>query len=152
GTYRIANVSETVFATYTLGGETKRWRGAPQALAAEVPAGAQNLQVMRTHQRGETFVALERAGGDAVGPGGQGLELQSLTPATDLAVGDTSRFRLLLDGKPAADLQLGIVRGGNRYRYKLDEIELRTDADGRFSVRWPEAGMYWLHATVSEPK
>lgn len=151
GSHRITQTSDTTFATYTLDGETKRWRGAPAAMASEVPATAQALQVTRVHQRVETFVALERAGGNPFVPSAQGLELQTPTPATDLIAGDTSLWRLLLDGQPAANVQVTVVRGGNRYRYKLDEITLRTDADGRFTLRWPQPGMYWLHATVNTP-
>jgi len=152
GSYRLTNVNETVLASYTQGGETKRWRGPPQAMANHVPVDAQGLQVTRLHQRVETFVAVERAAGEPFAANGQGLELQTLTPPTDLAVGDTSSFRLLLDGQPAADAQVTVVRGGNRYRYKLAEMTLQTAADGRFAVRWPEAGMYWLSVTVSSPK
>lgn len=152
GSYRLANVNETVFASYTVSGETKRWRGAPGAMAANVPADAQGLQITRMHQRVETFVALERAGGEPFVADGRGLELQTLTAPTDLAVGDTSAFRLLLDGQPAAGVQVTLVRGGNRYRYKLAETTLHTAGDGRFSVRWPEAGMYWMNVSVSVPR
>ena len=37
-----------------------------------------------------------------------------------------------------------VIRGGNRYRYKMGEIALKTDGAGEFSVAWPEAGRYWL--------
>ena len=51
GTYKIAVVNDMAAAMYEDGGETKRWRGAAEALAREVPAGAKNLQVSRTHSR-----------------------------------------------------------------------------------------------------
>ena len=46
-------------ASWKVGGETKRWRGAPAALAKEVPADAQDLQVTRQLARAETFVTNE---------------------------------------------------------------------------------------------
>ena len=63
-----------------------------------------------------------------------------VTAPNDLIVGDTSTFRLLLDGKPAADVDVTVMRGGIRYRYKMGEIELKTDAQGQVSVKWPDAG------------
>jgi uncharacterized GH25 family protein len=146
GTYRIVNFSESVLASYKLGGETKRWRGSPEALAKEVPAEAEDLQVTRLQNRVETYVTNDKPGGTAFAPQGVGLELIPQTSPTDLSVGDTSTFRVLLDGQPAANVDMTILRGGNRYRYKLGEIALKTDAQGQFSVKWPEAGRYWIGA------
>jgi uncharacterized GH25 family protein len=150
GTYRIANVTENVVATYKQGSENKRWRGTPEAYASflkELPAGAQELRATRMHSRVETFVTYEKPEGRAFTAVGVGLELMPQTPPTDLSVGDTSSFVLLLDGKPAVDLDVTVLRGGNRYRYKMGEITVKTDGQGRFSVKWPEAGRYWISAS-----
>jgi len=153
GTYRIANVSESLFASYKQGGEIKRWRGTADSFATEVPAGAQDLQVTRMQSRVETFVSHEQSGGQAMQAlQGAGLELVPLSAPTDLSVDDVSSFRLMLDGRPAANVLVTVLRGGNRYRYKLGEITLKTDADGRFSVKWPEGGQYWLSATIAPPR
>jgi uncharacterized GH25 family protein len=144
GTYRIAGVTDTAMASWKVGAETKRWRGAPAALAREVPADAQDLQVSRQLARAETFVTNETPGAPPAVVSGEGLELLPLTSPTDLSVGDSSRFRMLLDGKPYAGADVTVIRGGNRYRYKMGEIALKTDAAGEFSVAWPEAGRYWL--------
>jgi hypothetical protein len=50
--------------------------------------------------------------------------------------GDTATFQLLLDGKPAADVEVELVPGGIRYRDKLQDTKLKTAADGKFSVKW----------------
>lgn len=150
GTYRIANVAETVAASYKVGSETRRWRGSPHAYPAflkELPANAQELRATRMYNRVETFVSYDKPAGRAFVPVGVGLELMPQTPPTDLSVGDTSSFVLLLDGKPAAETDVNVLRGGNRYRYKMGEIALKTDAQGRFSVKWPEAGRYWIGAS-----
>ncbi len=144
GTYRIAGVTDTAMASWKVDGETKRWRGAPAALAKEVPADAQELQVTRQLARSETFVTNETPSALPAAVAGEGLELLPLTNPTDLSVGDATRFRMLLDGKPYAGADVTVIRGGNRYRYKMGEIALRTDAAGEFSVAWPEAGRYWL--------
>ena len=160
GTYRIVNFTETAMASYKVGGETKRWRGSLDALAKDVPANAEELQVTRMQNRVETYVTNDNKSDNkadnktdpktskAFTPQGSGLELIPLTTPTDLSAGDSSSFRLLLDGKPAADLDVTILRGGNRYRYKMGEIALKTDAQGQFSVKWPEAGRYWIGASA----
>jgi uncharacterized GH25 family protein len=144
GTYRIAGVTDTAMATWKAGGETKRWRGPAAALAREVPADAPELKVSRQFARAETFVTDETPSPVPATVGGDGIELLPLTNPTDLSVGDTTTFRLLLDGKPYAGADVTIIRGGNRYRYQIGEIALKTDAAGEFAVAWPEAGRYWL--------
>jgi uncharacterized GH25 family protein len=148
GTYRIAGVSDTAMASYKLGGETKRWRGSPDAVAKEIPADATDVVVTRMHSRVETFVTNDTPSAKAVTPTGVGLELVPMTNPTDLSAGDSTRFQLLLDGKPAANADVTVIRGGNRYRYKLGEIGLKTDAQGGFSVKWAEAGRYWIGASA----
>lgn len=144
GTFRFSGVTDMATASWKSGGETKRWRGAPAALANDVPTDAQELQVTRQLARSETFVTNETPGPVAPASSGQGLELQPLTSPTDLSVGDSSRFRVLLDGRPHANADVTLIRGGNRYRYRMGELALKTDAAGEFGVVWPEAGRWWL--------
>jgi len=148
GTYRIANVSDTLSATYKVGTETKRWRGTAETFAKEVPADATDLNVSRMLSRVETFATKDDAGGKALAPAGVGLELIPLTTPTDLSVGDKTQFRLLLNGKPLSNTDVTVVRGANRYRYKLGEVAVKTDAKGEISIPWAEAGRYWLGASV----
>lgn len=148
GTYKISLISDALTATYKVNGEMKRWRGTTDSFAKEVPANAQDLNVSRMQGRVETFVTAGKPSAQALKPGGNGLELVPLASPTEIFAGDTGNFRFLLDGKPAADLTVTIIRGGNRYRDALGEITLTTDKDGKFSVKWPNAGMYWLSANV----
>ena len=147
GSYRISNSAESVMANYKLAGETKRWRGKPAEFsvwAAQIPAEAKEVQVSRTWMLSETFVSKERAGLPPFQPANQGLELQALTPVTDLSNGDAVHLRLLLDGKPLPDATVTLLRGGSRYRYKLGELTLKTDAQGELKITWAEPGRYWL--------
>ena len=146
GTYRIAAVSDTVMASYKVGGEARRWRGPAAQQAREVPADAQDLQVSHQLARSETFVTANEPGALAKALSGNGIELVPLGNPTDLSAGDSTRFRLLLDGKPFANADVTLIRGGNRYRYKLGELGLKTDAAGEFTVAWTEPGRYWLGA------
>ena len=150
GTYKIAVANQGVFASYKLGNETKRWRGTVEALAKEIPAEAQDLKATMSQSRVEVFVTSGKPTRDALKVTGTGLELDPVTHPNDLIAGDAAAFRLLIDGKPASGVKVSVVPGGNRYRDKLNEMSFTTDSDGKFSVTWPEAGMYWMEAVLRE--
>ncbi|RPE77256.1 DUF4198 domain-containing protein [Vulcaniibacterium tengchongense] len=152
GTYRIGVVNDSALAQWQENGQPKRWRGSAERLAAEVPKNAQGLQVTQSISRVETFVTNGSPNQTALAPSGKGLELVPVTHPNDLFAGEQARFRLQVDGKPAAGVEIEVVRGGTRYRDAQDEIKLVTDADGGFAVTWPEPGMYWLEATVEDAK
>ena len=170
GTYRIANLS---------GGVSARWdtpeslaaakaakdgkapadgaaRGGflrnatPEDLATKIPKNALNVQVSEGIGRVETFVT--HGAPSAIAATGKGLELAPVTHPNDLFAGEEASFKLLVDGKPAAGVEIEIIRGGTRYRNAQDEIKVATAADGSFKVTWPEAGMYWLEASTSDAR
>ncbi len=147
GTYRIAIVNDSVMASYREHGEMRRWRGTPEAFAREVPADAEELRSTQMHSRVETFVTVGAPTSIAAKRTGVGLEMVPLTHPNSLSPGREARFRLLLDGKPAAGLKVSVVPGGVRYRGVLNEMLAVTDADGVFTVAWPKPGMYWLNAS-----
>ncbi|AJG24987.1 Nikel transport family protein NikM [Cupriavidus basilensis] len=152
GTYKVAMVNHGLFASYKVDGQAKRWRGSPEAFAKEVPAGAQDLQVTQADSRLEAFVTAGKPTAKVLQTTGRGLELAPVTHPNDLVAGDAASFRLLLDGKPAANVKVAVVPGGIRYRDQLQEMALTTDADGKFSVKWPAPGMYWMEAEVRDDK
>lgn len=152
GTYRIAVPTGGLFASWEANGERQRWRGTAEEFAANVPSGAQNLQVTESIGRVETFVTNGAPTEESLKPAGQGIELVPVTHPNDLFAGEEAQFQLLVDGKPAAGLQVEIVRGGTRYRDSQDETHVTTDADGSFTVQWPEPGMYWLETSTSDNK
>ncbi len=149
GTYRIAMVNSGLSASWDEGGKPKRWRGTAAAFASEVPKDAKDLKVTQSVGRVETFVTNGSPNDTALKPVGEGIELVPVTHPNDLVAGEQAKFKLQIDGKPAVGLEVEIVRGGTRYRNAQEEIKAKTDANGEFSVAWPEAGMYWLE-TVSE--
>ncbi len=151
GTYRVANVTSGLMVSYMQGGEQKRWRGTEAQMAANVPADATDVSATRNSNRIETFVTLGAPNETALAPTGQGMELIPVTHPNDLVAGEAARFKLLRDGAPAADLEVTVARGGSRYRDNPEEITVRTDADGAFSVTWTEPGMYWLNASARTP-
>ena len=147
GTYKISLLSESAMASYKLKGETKRWRGSPEAMAKEIPAGAEDLQVTTTYGRMETYVTANDASDAVLKPVGKGLEILPLDHPTGLMTGQKTRFRALLDGKPLPGLTVGVVPGGVRYRGVLKEFAVTSDAKGEFTVTWPMAEMYWLNTS-----
>ncbi len=152
GTYRIGLANDYATASWDENGEQKRWRGAPAEFAAKVPKVAKDLKVGQSLSRVETFVTYGSPSEGALKPSGSGLELVPVTHPNDLFAGEAAKFRLQVDGKPAAGLDIEVVRGGTRYRNAQDEIKVKTGANGEFSVTWPDAGMYWLEATTEDAK
>lgn len=147
GTYKLTMVNDGLSASYKLGNENKRWRGTAESFAKDIPADAKDVNVSRMQSRMEVFVSSGKPTDTVLKPSGTGLELVPITHPNDLFAGDTSNFRFMLDGKPAADIEVTLIPGGIRYRDQLGEIKLKTDKDGKFSVKWPTAGMYWLSAS-----
>lgn len=152
GTYRLATINNGLSASWEEDGKPKRWRGTPATFATEVPKNARNLQVSQSVGRVETFVTNGSPNDTALKPTNQGIEMIALAHPNDLVAGEAARFRVLVDGKPAAGLDFEITRGGTRYRNAQEEIKVSTDAKGEFAVTWPEAGMYWLETGTVDSK
>lgn len=152
GTYRIAAVNSGLTASWTQDGKPKRWRGSPAEFATAVPANAADLKVMQSLGRIETFVTNGNPNDVAIKPVGQGLEVVVEGHPNDLITGEKTTFQLLLDGQPAAGVDVEIVRGATRYRNSQDEIKVKTDAQGKFSADFAEPGMYWLETATTDAK
>ena len=152
GTYKIAAVNGGLFANYEVDGQKKRWRGDAGDLAKAIPANAKNVEVSESINRVETFVTNGKPSNGALKPSGKGLELVPVTNITDLASGEAATFQLLIDGKPAPGLKVTALPGETRYRNAPEQIDVTTDKDGKFSVTWPHAGMYWINASAQDDK
>lgn len=152
GTYRLAVVNHGVMGNYKLNGEAKRFRGGIDSYAKDIPAGATELRLGEQVGRIETFVTVGKP--SPLKPSGVGLEMVPVAPShpNDLVAGEAASFRFLVDGKPAAGIEVALVRGQTRYRNQVGETRLTTDADGKIAFTWPEAGMYWLEAEVKDKR
>lgn len=151
GTWKLAIANQGLFARYEEKGEMRRWSGKAADFAKQVPTDAEKLHVTESASRMEVFVTSGKPSEHVLKPTNQGLELVAKTHPNDLVAGETAHFAFLLDGKPAADLQVTLIPAGIRYRDELKEISLSTDKDGAVSITWPQAGMYWLEAVSSQP-
>ncbi|TWT70606.1 DUF4198 domain-containing protein [Crateriforma conspicua] len=150
GTYRIARVSNGVFAGYELNGERKRWRGKPESMATEIPKEATNLRVTESVSRIETFVSNGPLTTENLQPTGNGIELVPITHPNDLFEGEQATFRLVVNAEPSKGQEVTILRGGTRYRNAQDEIHVTTDANGEFQITWPKPGMYWIETSIQD--
>jgi uncharacterized GH25 family protein len=148
GTYRISVADDAVMVRWEEDGKPRRWRGPAAEMSANIPANAAKLEVEQVQRRVETFVSVGTP--SALSATGKGLELVPLRHPNDLYAGEAAKFRFLLDGMPAADLEVEIIAGGTRYRDSPNEIVLKTDTKGEVSVEWPAAGLYWLDAGVQD--
>lgn len=148
GTYKIFTASNAVMASWTENGEVKRFRGSADDFAKQVPAGAADLKTIKMASRNETFVTRDKPTTVALAPTGKGLELVPVTNPTDVVATEPATFKFVLDGKPAADLEVTFIPGGARWRASPGEIKVKTGADGAVKFTLPEAGMYWVNATV----
>lgn len=152
GTYKLAVADQSLSASWKENGVSHRWMGKLEDLATHVPAKADELRVTQGSNRMEVFVTSGDTTDSLFKPTRVGLELVPVTHPNDLFAGETATFDFLLDGKPAADLEVTLIPGGNRYRDATGELNLKTDGKGRLTVTWPEPGMYWLEAELLSEK
>lgn len=151
GTYRIAVADDAVMARWEEDSKPKRWRGAAAEMATNIPAKAAKLEVEQMQRRVETFVSVGTPT-DVKPTAGTGIELAPVQHPNDLYARETARFRFLLDGKPAQDLEVEVLAGGTRYRDAPEEMAFKTSKDGEIAITWPAAGMYWLEVSVQDEK
>ncbi len=140
----------------TVENQRQRARGMnADKLLAELPKNASDVTLIEVHNRLETVVTLGAP--TPIAPTGKGMELEMLTHPNDLYAGETSQWRLLVDGKPATGVAMELVPGGTRYRDSQDNWTVISDDKGMLSIPWPAAARYYLEAAstddrVSNPK
>jgi len=152
GTYRISVLNDGLMASWEEDGKPKRWRGNAATFASEVPAKAKGLKVSESQGRLETFATAGKPNDGALKPTGKGLELVPVSGIADLFAGEETTFRFLLDGTPAANLEVEVIRDGTRYRNAIGEQHLKTDGEGLVTLSWAAPGLHWISASVQDAK
>jgi uncharacterized GH25 family protein len=148
GTYRIAQANQGFNAAYKEGNETKRWRGTLQEFATQGIDKKPGVELTATSRRVETFVT--NGAPSEIKATAKGLELVAgATHPNDLYSGEEATLRMLDNGKPAANVEVTVIMGGDRYRDQAGEVKLKTAADGSLKVKFEDPGMYWLEAEAS---
>lgn len=149
GTWKVASVSTMVMASWTENGEVKRFRGTGEDFAKQVPAGAADLKTIRNVSRNETFVTRDKPTREALKPTGKDLEMVPVTHPSDVVATEPATFQLLLNGKPAAGVEVTVMRGYDHWATKpVGEITTKTGPDGAFKVTMPQAGLWWISASL----
>ncbi|WP_101674934.1 DUF4198 domain-containing protein [Alloalcanivorax mobilis] len=151
GTYRITLMRPLTVAIYELNGERQHQRGQdPQSLRNALPKGASKMRLAEVTSHLETFATVGAPSDTALKPTNKGLELVPATHPNDLYAGETARFRFLMEGKPAAGIEVSVMPEGTRYRDQQQEWTVKGDDNGEISLTWPRAGRYYLEATYSD--
>lgn len=154
GTYKIASAMSGIGGSFKVNGQEQRLpRGTAAAqIATTIPAGATDVKITETANRNEIFVTSGEPSQTVLRPTGQGLEFVPETHPNDLVAGEPSIFKFTIDGRPAANITVTVIPGGIRYRDQLNEQTLHTDAQGKLSITWPDAGVYWLNAVATDTR
>lgn len=150
GTYKIVNANDMAMASYKQGGEQKRWRGKKDEIATAIPAEATDVKLSEGQNRVEVFVTRGAPSDTALKPTNVGLELVPVTHPNDLFTGEAATFKLLLDGQPAAGVEVTYVPGASRYRTASGEAKVTTGGDGAFQITFTEAGLFWINASKED--
>ncbi|NGM89000.1 DUF4198 domain-containing protein [Parapusillimonas sp. SGNA-6] len=150
GTYRIALLRKGVSAQWKEKGKPKRWFGAAADAATHIPAHADDLKIQERISRVETFATKGKPTAPATVHDGIGLMAEG--HPNDLFAGEETGFTVTIDGKVAARIPVEIVAEGSRYRDALEPMALTTDDKGRFSIKWPTAGRYWVSIQSKDDK
>lgn len=117
---------------------------------AEIPANATDIKLSERISRNFIFVTSGAPTTTVFKPTGKGLEMEPITQPASLVSDEEGQFRFLVDGKPAAGVEVTVVPGGKQFREAEEAQELKTGPDGVLHVTWPVAGMYWMSAELSD--
>jgi uncharacterized GH25 family protein len=151
GTYRVSNTGGGIGARYKdKTGAQKNWRGAAANFEKEVPADATDLRLTESATRQETFVTVGKP--TPIKTTGVGLEFAPVTHPNDLVAGEQAVFGFQLDGKPLADATVEIIPNGSRYRDKLNDFTVKTDAKGEAKILFKDPGLYLLEVNAKDGK
>jgi len=160
GTYRMTLVFDSLFARWkdAQTGNNGYWRGtSKEEFAQKVPANGKDMQAGQLLYRVEAFVTVGAPTKVPTGPAadshaGQGLEMLPVTHPNDLVADEAAQFAFLLNGQPAPDLEILVTSGGFHWRDSANVQRLKTDAQGKVTVRWPAPGMYLINASAEDDK
>ena len=146
GTYHIAMTQTPRYMTFYKNTQGKRKRVFGKKSEAKLPSDATQIKTTKMISTVDTFVS--RNGTSKPAMLGKGLELSGPTHPNDLFAGETAKFQLLQDGKPAeAGIEVSILKGDTRYRNVRGEVKVTTDKNGFFTATWKKPGLYLIETS-----
>jgi len=111
--------------------------------SGEPPTDAQVVDV-QSMTLAEAYVTRGQATQGALTPYGKALEIQPLTHPNGISAGVEASFRLLFEGKPLTDAEVTVFRSAGYYDGRKIAAQLKTDRNGRFSVKPDDGGTYLI--------
>jgi uncharacterized GH25 family protein len=138
GTYRISTgqrLGRASKATLVNG----QWEAVREG--KEAPAGAKVYDV-KSVTTTEVFVTRGTRSDAVLQARKAGLEFRPITHPNKSSVGAEVQFEALFDGAPLARQAITIHRGDERYAQKKLSLEVATDAQGRFTAKLDQPGVY----------
>lgn len=147
GTYAVGVIRSGLMAFWREGEERKRWTGTKEELISQAITKKEGVRISDGGSAIISYVTLGKP--SPVTSTGKGLEVTFKdSHPNDLFAKETSNLVFQLNGQPAANLEVSIIRDGDRYRNDVEEIKLKTNEKGECSVTWPVAGRYWLNTSA----
>lgn len=139
GTYRISSGER-------LGRNSKMYKDAKgdwiiTGESGETPAGAALVDVQSV-TAAEVYVTRGAPTREALAPTGKGLEMRAVTHPNEIFAKAPAQFQLDYQGKPLPGALVTVYRAAGVYDGKKVAAEVKTDANGRFSVTPPDGGTY----------
>lgn len=150
GTYRISVEQDPIHLVTFKHADGKPGRVFGTLNEVDLPEGAKDIGSVTLINRVQTFVTRNGLTHENIQPQKSGLDVSSYIHPNELFSKEKNKYTLFFNGKPLANQDVKITRGGTRYRNDRELIERTSDDNGRFEVQWPEAGMYVLEAEMSE--
>lgn len=148
GTYKIQTQRTSFSAQWKESGEDKRWRGTLDAFEKAKLAAKEGIQLTEAVMNNQTFVTNGKPNKTALAPNKKGLEIDfTATHPNDLITGQPFSFTMLLDGKPIEGVTVEVYQGNDRFRDSSQVIKATSDKDGKFEIKFTNAGRYWLTAS-----
>lgn len=148
GSYLIENGGQArYFTMYEQNGERKRIMADKQAAAKQLPADATNISTSRSQSKALAVVTVKAPNRKAITPTGEGFELNFITHPADYVAEEPIAWQLLLDGKPAAGVQVELSREAELYRNNAGRQVFTSDQQGKLSFTPELAGRYLIEAS-----
>lgn len=154
GTYVIQASRTGLSAMWREDDKRQWWSGTLEEFAKSGNADKKGIRLADNDSKNVTFVTNGEPTKEALKPTGKGLELVfTKSHPNDLVADEAGEFVLHFNGKPAADMEVTVIKGDDRYLDKVTESKVKTNDKGEFTIEWSGAGKYWINvATESDKK
>ncbi len=152
GTYQFKVIQKPVLITLfkDKDGHPAREFGPLTRVKSYLPKGYTDPMTLRIFNNVMTYVTRNELSKKLSTADKSQLDITFKTHPNELFVNEALDAVLTIKGKPAKNTELRLVRGGTRHRNERNPIVITTDEEGKFSVEWEKAGLYFLETEWTE--